>query len=238
MSVPVISELPSQTYSLSPQRYLPHIEALTVESLGFPSTSKNVPFSMENSTMVNTQPTNLPKKYRSLVDTIGIDQPLADLIQFGRLNLSSFPNIIPHSVASSNIPPPLILTRPIDLTQHGTSQVQTSSLSIRNQVITHPSQPVMNPITIHSPVQHVVNTIGTQHPISQQVMIPPPRVPVQQPTVNVPQSTVMVPNQPKSVIWAPQPQNILTILVQTYVEQVHQPLVDINSPPLGGKYAL
>ena len=100
MSILVISELPTQTSSLPPQRYLPHIEALTIESLGFPSTSHNVPFSMENSTMVNTQPTNLLENYRSLVDTIGLDRPLADLIQFGRLDLSSVPNTVPHSGGS------------------------------------------------------------------------------------------------------------------------------------------
>ena len=47
----VIVELPTHTSSLSHQRYLPHIEALTTESLGFLSTSQNVLFSMENSTM-------------------------------------------------------------------------------------------------------------------------------------------------------------------------------------------
>jgi hypothetical protein len=39
VSVLVIIEFPTQSSSLSPQRYLPHIEALTIESLGFPSTS-------------------------------------------------------------------------------------------------------------------------------------------------------------------------------------------------------
>ena len=82
--------------------------------------------------MVNTQPTNLPTYYRSVVNTIGLDRPLADLIQFGRLDLSSFPNTVPHSVASSNIPPPSTLTRPPDLIQHGTSHVQTLSSSTRN----------------------------------------------------------------------------------------------------------
>lgn len=72
----VIVELPTQTSSLSHQMYLPHIEVLTVDSLGFPSTSQNVPFSMENSTMVNTQPVDLLVNYRTLADTIGIDQPL------------------------------------------------------------------------------------------------------------------------------------------------------------------
>ena len=45
---------------------------------------------------------------------------------------------------------------------------------------------MMNPITIHSPVQHAVNTIGTQHHVSSQVMIPPSGVLVQQPTVTIP----------------------------------------------------
>ena len=95
----VIVELPTQTYSLSHQRYLPHIEALITESLGFPSTSQNVTFAMANSTIVNTQLADLPTNYRTLADTIGFDRPLADLIQFGRLDLSSVPITIPHSVA-------------------------------------------------------------------------------------------------------------------------------------------
>ena len=139
MSIPVINEFPTQSSSLSPQRYLPHIEELIVESLVFPSSSQNVPLSMENLTMVNTQPANLLENYRSLADTIGIDRPLADLIQFGRLDLSSVPNNVPHSVASSNIPPPLTLTRLTELTQHGASQVQTSSSNIRNRIVAQTS---------------------------------------------------------------------------------------------------
>ena len=136
--------------------------------------------------MVNTQPANLLKNYRSLANTIGLDRPLADLIQFGRLDLSLVPNIVPHSVASSNIPPPSTSKRLIDLTQHGTSHVQTSSSSTRNRVVTKPSQPVMNPIIIHLVVQHAVNMIGTQHPVSSQVMIPPSGVLVRQPMVTIP----------------------------------------------------
>ena len=149
---------------------------------------------MENSTMVNTQLANLLENYRSLVDTIGFDRPLADLIQFGWLDLSLVPNTIPHLVAPSNIPPPSTLTRSTDLTQHGTNQVQTSLSSIRNWVITQSSQLVMNPITIHSPIQHAVNTIGTQHPISSQVMIQSSEVLIQQPMVIVPPFVVMVPH--------------------------------------------
>ena len=121
MNSPVIVDLPIQTSSLSHQRYLPHIEAVTAESLGFPSTSQNVHFSMENSTMVNTQPTYLLANYRTLADTIGLDRPLSNLIQFGRLELSSVPNFVPHSVASPNIPTPLTLLRMANLTQHGTN---------------------------------------------------------------------------------------------------------------------
>ena len=39
MSILVINEFSTQASSLSPQRYLPHIEELTIESVGFPSTS-------------------------------------------------------------------------------------------------------------------------------------------------------------------------------------------------------
>lgn len=34
--------------------------------------------------MVTTQHVDLPENYRALADTIGLDRPLADLIQFGR----------------------------------------------------------------------------------------------------------------------------------------------------------
>ena len=135
--------------------------------------------------MVNTQLANILTNYRSLAETIGLDRPLTNLIQFGGLDLSSVPSTLPHLVASSNIPPPSTLTRPTDLAQHGTSHVQTSSSSTRNIVITQPSQPTMNPITMHSPIQHAVIMIGTQHPVSSQVMIPPAGVPVQQPMVIV-----------------------------------------------------
>ena len=93
---------------------------------------------------------------------------------------------------------------------------------------------------MHSPVQHAVNTIGTQHSASSQVVIPvqQPAVIVSQPVVTVPQFAVMVPNQPQSTLWAPQTQNLPTAPVQPYVGEIHQPLVDINSPPGGGQYTL
>ena len=49
---------------------------------------------------------------------------------------------------------------------------------------------------------------------------------------------VMVPHQPKSTTWALQSQHPSTALVQSDVGKVHQPLVDINLPTLGGKYTL
>ena len=100
-------------------------------------------------------------------------------MQFGRLDLSSFRNVVPHSVASSNIPTPWTFLRPIDLTQHGKRQVSTLSPSIRNRFITLPYQPMMSPVTIHSPIQHAMNTIGTQHSASSQVVIPQTGVLVQ-----------------------------------------------------------
>lgn len=86
--------------------------------------------------------------------------------------MSLVPNVVPHSVSSSNIPTPSTLIRSVDLAQHGTSRIPTPSSSIRNRVVTQPSQPGMNPVTIHSPIQHVVSTIGTQHSAPSQVMIP------------------------------------------------------------------
>ena len=44
----------------------------------------------------------------------------------------------------------------------------------------------------------------------------------------------MVQHQPQSALLAPQTQNILTTPIQPYVGKIHQPLVDINSPPGGG----
>ena len=107
------------------------------------------------------------------------------------------------------------------------------------------TQPLMNPVTPHSPVQHAVNTIGTQHFTPSRVVIPQPRARVHQPIVTVhqsagtvPQSTVMVQHQPQSALWAPQTQNIPIVPVQPYVGKIHQLLVDINSPPVGGQYTL
>jgi hypothetical protein len=48
----------------------------------------------------------------------------------------------------------------------------------------------------------------------------------------------MVQHQPQSTLWAPQTQNLPNVLVQPYVRQIHHPLVDINSPHVGGKYTL
>ena len=48
----------------------------------------------------------------------------------------------------------------------------------------------------------------------------------------------MVPHQPQSATWAIQSQHLLTNLVRSYVGKVHKPLVDVNSPPLGGQYTL
>ena len=87
---------------------------------------------MANLTIVNTQPVDLPTNYKSLEDTIGLDLPLDDLIQFGRLDLSSIPNVVPHSFASSNIHTLSTGIRPAHLAQHDTSRVPTPSSSIRN----------------------------------------------------------------------------------------------------------
>ena len=76
-------------------------------------------------------------------------------------------------------------------------------------------------------------------------MIPQPQaiihktiVTIHQSTVTVPQFEVMVQHQPQSKLWTPQTKNILTVPVQPYDGKIHQPLVDINSSPIGGKYIL
>ena len=124
---------------------------------------------------------------------IGFDLPLSDLVQFGRLDLNQVPNTLPHSISLLNIPAPSTFVRPADLSQHGTSQTPTPSLNVRNRVVTQVAQPMMNPVTPHSLVQHAVNTIGTQHSSSSQVVIPQTRVSVQQPVVTVNQPVVIVP---------------------------------------------
>ena len=124
--------------------------------------------------IVNTQLADLLENYKTLVDTIGLDRPLSDLIQFGRLGLKSIPNTLPQSISSSDILSPLTLLRPDNLKLHGTSQVPTPSLSVRNRIVTQDAQPMMNLVTTHSPVQHAMNTIGIQHSPSSQVVIPQP----------------------------------------------------------------
>lgn len=52
--------------------------------------------------------------------------------------------------------------------------------------------------------------------------------------VTVPPSVVMVQHKPQSMLWTPQTQYIPTILIQPYVGKIHEPLVDINSPLIGG----
>ena len=70
------------------------MEGLTIESLGFPSTSLNVPFLMAYLTMVNIQPANLLENYSLLVETIGLDRPLTDPqdleLQCSEVKLNSF----------------------------------------------------------------------------------------------------------------------------------------------------
>ena len=63
---------------------------------------------------------------------VGLDRPLADLIQFGRLDLNSPPVTLLQTVPQSSIPTTWALLRPNDLNQHSTSQVPTSSSSSRN----------------------------------------------------------------------------------------------------------
>ena len=137
-------------------------------------------------------------------------------------------NVVPHSSASPNVPTPSTLLRLADLSQHGTIWVPILSSSIRNQVVTQTAQPMMNPITIHSPAEHVVNIIVNQHSTSSQVVIPKTRVSVQQPTVTVSQPTVTVPqlmvmvqHQPQSAPWDPQTHNLPTAPSQPYVGQIH-----------------
>ena len=121
---------------------------------------------------MNTQHTCLTTNYRTLADSIGFDQPLSNLIQFGRLDFNSVPNAIPHSISSPNIRTPSTLLIPTDLNLHGTSRVPTPSLNVTNRVVTQATQPLMNPMTPHSPAQHAVNTIGIQHSAPSRVVIP------------------------------------------------------------------
>ena len=86
----------------------------------------------------------------------------------------------------------------------------------------------MIPVIIHSPSQHAVNTIVTQHFASSQVVIPQTRVLVQhpavtvnQPMVTVPQLVVIVQHQPQSIPWAPQTRNLPIAPTQPYVGQIH-----------------
>ena len=99
-----------------------------------------------------------------MADTVGFNRPLANLIQFGRLDLNSPPITLPHTMPKSSIPTTWAFLGPNDLNQHSTSQVATSPSISRNQVVTQIAQPVVIPVTVHSPVQHSVNTIVTNIP--------------------------------------------------------------------------
>jgi len=189
----VIVEVLTQTSTLLHQRYTPQIGELTLESLGLPPTSQNAPFSMVISTMLNTQHASVPSNYRTLSDTIGFDWLLVDLIQFRGLDLNLVPNTLPHSISSPNNPTPSRFLRTDGFNQHGTSEVPTLSSNVRNRIVSQVSQPLINPATPHSPIQHSVNTIGTQHSSPSRVVIPQPRAMVHQPIVIVHQSTMIVP---------------------------------------------
>ena len=93
-----------------------------------------------------------------------MDRPLADLIQFGRLDLNSSPITLLHILPLSSIPTTWTLLKPNDLNQHETSQVATSPSSSRNRVVTQNAKPIVNPVTFHSPVQHGVNTVVINYP--------------------------------------------------------------------------
>ena len=99
-----------------------------------------------------------------MADTIGLDRLFADLIHFGRLDFNSPPLTLPHTVPQSSIPTTWALLRPNDLNQHSTSQVSTLPSSSRNQVVTQTTQPMVNLVIVHSPIQHAVNIVVTNLP--------------------------------------------------------------------------
>ena len=70
------------------QRIVPHIQETNLDFETFPPLTQNVTPSVENFDL-DTQQTGLPTNYRTLGESIGFDRPLADLIQFGRVDLNA-----------------------------------------------------------------------------------------------------------------------------------------------------
>ena len=97
-SIPVLAQVPSQFYTMSHQRYTPEMDERTLGIVGFPSTTQSVILPVTVSTINTSQCIALPENYRYLDDIVGLDQPLAYLIQFGRLDLNLPPITLPHIV--------------------------------------------------------------------------------------------------------------------------------------------
>lgn len=152
------------------QRYTLEIDEPTLKLVWFPSTTKSGIVPITIATKKNPQHIGLLANYQSLDDTIGLDWPLATLIQFGRLDLNSPPITLLHTIPQSPIPITWVFLWPNDLNKHGTNQVATSPSSSRNWVVTQTAQPTVNPMIVHSPVQHAVNTFGTNLLIELSLM--------------------------------------------------------------------
>ena len=154
-------------------------------------------------------------------------------------------NSPPITLPQTSIASTWALLQPNDLNQHSTSQVVTSPSSSRNRVVTPTDQPVVNLVTIHSPIQQAVNTVVTNLPSQSRVVTAKLRVMVQQPQVTIPPSrvtlpqlTTMVVQQPLPSMWIHQVQNPSNVPFQSTVGSIQRPLVDVNQPPIGGQYTL
>lgn len=120
-----------------------------------------------------------------------------------------------------------VLLRPNDLEKHNISQVATSPSTSRNQVVTQTSQSVVNPMIIHSPIQHVVNIVVTNLLTHSRMVTPQPRVIVQQIMVTIPpygvtlpQLTTVVVQHPPPSMWTPQVKNPFDVPFQSIVGSV------------------
>ena len=82
-SIPVLAQVPSQFSTMSHQRYTREMDEPTLGLVRFHYTTNSVIVPITVSTIDTSQHTSISPNYQSLVDIVGLNQPLAYSSQFG-----------------------------------------------------------------------------------------------------------------------------------------------------------
>ena len=86
------------------------------------------------------------------------------------------------------------------MNQRSISQVTTSPSSSRNGVVTQTAQPMVNPVIVHSPIQHMVNIVVANIPTHSQVVTSQVRETPKHPIVKIPPSRVTLPQLTTTIV--------------------------------------